>query len=135
MRSRSRLTIPRVQVLVHMRVHATPAAQQHAKLTATLSLAGAGVIVGSSIDHEIAALSFNALQATLELRASDLTLAGSLQAVQLDDQSLDASQPVVLGPAGVVTKGAHFFYILFLVVVVVFFFFFFGVIDSGSGHL
>ena len=95
-----------VQVLIYLRVHATPSPQQHANLSASLTMAGAGVIVGAGVDEELAALSFNTLRATLELRASDVRVAGSLQAVQIDDQSLDALQPVVLGPAGVVTKGA-----------------------------
>ena len=95
-----------LQILVYMRVHATPSEQQHASLSGSLSLAGAGFIVGSGVDDEIAAISMNTIRGSLELRASDAAVWGSLQALQIDDQSLDAAQPVVLGPAGVVTKGA-----------------------------
>jgi hypothetical protein len=97
---------PWPQVLVYLRVHATPSEEQHANLSATLSLAGAGFIFGAGVDSELAALSVNTLRGSLELRASDARVSGSLQALQVDDQSLDAMQPVVLGPAGVVTKGA-----------------------------
>lgn len=98
----------RGDVLIYMRVHATPSPRSHANLSATLALAGAGVIVGNGSDEELLAMSFQTLRASVELRASDATIQGSIHAVQIDDQSLEASQPVVLGPAGVVTKGAHY---------------------------
>lgn len=45
------------------------------------------------------------VQVTLELGESEASMHASIHALQLDDQSLDAQQPVVLGPASVVSKG------------------------------
>lgn len=44
------------------------------------------------------------LQVTLELGESEASMQASIHALQLDDQSLDAQQPVVLGPASVVSN-------------------------------
>jgi hypothetical protein len=95
------------EVLVFLRLHATPSLQSHAQMSITVKLTGGGIIVGNGVDEELAALSFHALKTTLELRATEVTLAGTLNAVQIDDQSLATHQPVVLGPAGIVSKGAE----------------------------
>jgi hypothetical protein len=97
----------RRDVLVFLRLHATPNLQSHAQMSVTVKLAGGGIIVGNGVDEELAALSFHALETSLELRATDVSLAGTLNAVQIDDQSLATHQPVVLGPAGIVSKGAE----------------------------
>ena len=44
---------------------------------------------------------------SLELGEVEASMHASIHALQLDDQSLDAQQPVVLGPASAVSKGKH----------------------------
>jgi hypothetical protein len=93
-------------MLVYVRVHAAPSARSQASLSAVVDLAGAGVIVSTSAEEELLALSMHNLHVAVELRMRDASIVGSIRALQIDDQSLDAQQPVVLGPAGVVTAGA-----------------------------
>lgn len=47
------------------------------------------------------------VQVALELGESEASMHASIRAMQLDDQSLDAQQPVVLGPASTVSKGTN----------------------------
>lgn len=47
------------------------------------------------------------LQVTLELGQSEASIHATIQTLQIDDQSLDAQQPVVLGPASAVSKGVN----------------------------
>jgi hypothetical protein len=102
----------RGEVLVFMRLHAMPTSHSHAQMSLTVKLMGGGIIVGSGGDEELAAFSFHSLQASLELRESSLTVAGTLHAVQIDDQSLATHQPVVLGPAGIVSKGVFLAFVI-----------------------
>lgn len=67
-----------------------------------------GLMVVSSMEDELLTMTAHDLQLACLLTPRELALDGSIQAVQLDNQSLDALQPVVLGPAGVVTSGAPF---------------------------
>ena len=41
----------------------------------------------------------------MEFGQSEASIHATIQTLQIDDQSLDAQQPVVLGPASAVSKG------------------------------
>lgn len=91
---------------VYPPAQATPKDSLHSAISLNVSLAGMGLMVVSSMEDELLTMTAHDLQLACLLTPRELALDGSIQAVQLDNQSLDALQPVVLGPAGVVTSGA-----------------------------
>ena len=92
-------------MLVHMRLAATPRTTVAPTVIASVDLAGMGLLVSSGFDEELMAVSFHSLALSAELAQRQAMLSAMVQGVQIDDQSLDARQPVVLSRANPMTKG------------------------------
>lgn len=93
-------------MLLHMRLAATPRKTDAPTLIAGMDMAGMGLLVSSGFDEELMSVSFHSLAVSAELAESQVMVSAMVQGVQIDDQSLDARQPVVLARATPLTKGA-----------------------------
>eukprot|EP00892_Ulva_mutabilis_P007162 jgi/Ulvmu1/4818/UM020_0103.1 len=94
-------------MLLHMRLAATPRTTVSPTVVASVDLAGMGLLVSSGFEEELMAISFHSLALSAELAQRQAMLSAMVQGVQIDDQSLDARQPVVLSRANPMSKGMH----------------------------
>lgn len=108
-------------MLLHMRLAATPRQTDAPTLIADVDMAGMGLLVSSGFDEELMSVSFHSLAVSAELAESQAMVSAMVQAVQIDDQSLDARQPVVLARANPLTKGAALSHVLQTVCLLVWF--------------
>lgn len=96
----------RAPMLLHMRLAATPRSTVAPTVIASVDLAGMGLLVSSGFEEELMAISFHSLALSAELAQRQAMVSAMVQGVQVDDQSLDARQPVVLSRANPMTDGA-----------------------------